>query len=184
MSAPEVTAGGVDVETVMRGIRERIEEKKRRGLLTDAEVREISARPLHEVLDAHEFRTGFLRVLLENRDKWGYTFGPDAVYGSSRGGSGRLLEQVRRLLRPIQKLFWNPNPMISALSRQADLNQTYVHLIHNLAEELTRVNLDVQDLRNRVLQLQGRLELHARREKALEALLAEAASAPGPRGRG
>ena len=38
------------------------------------------------------------------------------------------------------------------------------------------MNLDVQDLRNRVLQLQGRLELHARREKALEALLAEATS--------
>jgi hypothetical protein len=185
MSAPDVTAGGVDVEAVMREIRERIEEKKRRGLLTDAEVREISARPLHAVLDAHEFRTGFLRVLLENREKWGYSFGPDAVYGSSRGGAGRMLEKVRRLLSPIQKLFWNPNPMISALSRQADLNQTYVHLIHNLAEELTRVNLDVQDLRNRVLQLQGRLELHARREKALEALLAEATSTgPGPSGRG
>jgi hypothetical protein len=174
----DVTAGGVDVEAVMREIRERIEEKKRRGLLTDAEVREITARPLHGVLDAHEFRTGFLRVLLENRERWGYTFGPEAVYGSSRGGSGRMLE-------PVQKLFWNPNPMISALSRQADLNQTYVHLIHNLAEELTRVNLDVQDLRNRVLQLQGRLELHARREKALEALLAEATSAgPEPSGRG
>ena len=59
-----------------------------------------------------------------------------------------------------------------------------MHLIHNLAEELTRVNLDVQDLRNRVLQLQGRLELHARREKALEALLTEAqAAAKGERGR-
>jgi hypothetical protein len=35
-----------------------------------------------------------------------------------------------------------------------------------------------------VLQLQGRLELHARREKALEALLAEATSAAAPSGRG
>jgi hypothetical protein len=35
-----------------------------------------------------------------------------------------------------------------------------------------------------VLQLQGRLEMHARREKALEALLAEAqAGAKGERGR-
>ena len=138
------------------------------------------------MLDAHEFRTGFLRVLLENREKLGLLVRrrtPSTA--AAAGGAGRMLEKVRRLLQPIQKLFWNPNPMISALSRQADLNNTYVHLIHNLAEELTRVNLDVQDLRNRVLQLQGRLELQARREKALEALVAEATSAgPGPSGRG
>jgi len=173
----DVTADGVDVEAVMAEIRERIAEKKRRGLLTDEEVREIAERPLHPVLDAHEFRSRLLAELLGDRERWAYAFGPEHVYGSSRGGAGRLLERVRRLLNPIQKLFWNPNPMISALSRQSDLNLSYVHLIHNLAEELTRVNLDVQDLRNRVLQLQGRLEMHARREKALEALLQEAQAA-------
>jgi hypothetical protein len=166
----------------MAEIRERIAEKKRRGLLTDDEVREIAERPLHPVLDAHEFRSRLLAELLADRERWGYSFSPEHVYGSSRGTAGRMLEKVRRLLNPIQKLFWNPNPMISALSRQSDLNQAYVHLVHNLAEELTRVNLDVQDLRNRVLQLQGRLELHARREKALEALLQEA-TAKGDAGR-
>lgn len=180
----DVSADGVDVEAVMADIRLRIAEKKRRGLLTDDEVREIAERPLHPVLDAHDFRSRLLAELLSDRERWGFAFGPEHVYGSSRGGAGRLLETVRRLLNPIQKLFWNPNPMISALSRQADLNQAYVHLVHNLAEELTRVNLDVQDLRSRVLQLQGRLELHARREKALEALLQEGeAGAKGERGR-
>jgi hypothetical protein len=171
----DVSADGVDVEAVMAEIRERIAEKKRRGLLTDEEVREIAERPLHPVLDAHDFRSRLLAELLADRRRWGYAFSPESVYGSSRGLAGRVLETVRRLLNPVQKLFWNPNPMISALSRQSDLNQSYVHLIHNLAEELTRVNLDVQDLRNRILQLQGRLELHARREKALEALLQEQA---------
>ena len=129
-----VSADGVDVEAVMADIRERIAEKKRRGLLTDEEVREISERPLHPVLDAHDFRSRLLAELLSDRERWGYSFSPQQVYGSSRGGAGRLLEKVRRLLNPIQKLFWNPNPMISALSRQSDLNQAYVHLIHNLAE--------------------------------------------------
>ena len=58
--------------------------------------------------------------------------------------------------------------MISALSRQSDLNAYYVHLLHNLAVEVTKLNLEVQDLRNRNLQLQGRLELQVRREKTLE----------------
>jgi hypothetical protein len=85
---------------------------------------------------------------------------------------GRALETVRRVLKPVQKLFWNPNPMIDALSRQSDLNKYYVHLFHNLALELTRLNLEVQELKNRNLQLQGRLELLARREKTLESMVA------------
>jgi uncharacterized membrane protein YgcG len=75
------------------------------------------------------------------------------------------------VLRPLQKLFWNPNPMIAALSRQSDLNTYYVHLLHSLAVEITKLNLEVQDLKNRNLQLQGRLEFQARREKTLEEMV-------------
>ena len=60
--------------------------------------------------------------------------------------------------------------MISALSRQKDLNAAYAHLLHNLVLEVTRLDLEVQDLKNRSLQLQGRLELQARREKTLETM--------------
>jgi hypothetical protein len=84
---------------------------------------------------------------------------------------GTVLTTIRALLRPVQKLFWNPNPMIYALSRQSDLNNYYVHLLHNLSLELTRLNLEVQDLKNRNLQMQGRLEMLARREKTLESMV-------------
>jgi hypothetical protein len=62
--------------------------------------------------------------------------------------------------------------MISALSRQADLNRCYTDLLHNLVFEITRLNLEVQELRNRNLQLTGRVELLARREKTLEEMVA------------
>ena len=81
-----------------------------------------------------------------------------------------MLEGIRRLLRPIQKLFWNPTPMIAALSRQKDVNAAYAHLLHNLVLEVTRLNLEVVDLKSRTLQLQGRLEFQARREKTLETM--------------
>ena len=61
--------------------------------------------------------------------------------------------------------------MIAALSRQSDLNAYYVHLLHNLAVEVTKLNLEVQELKNRALQLQGRLEFQARREKTLEEMV-------------
>ena len=180
----EIRAAGVDVEAIMREIRERIEEKRRKGLLTDAEVREIAERPLESVLDARDFKPDLLSELREHPERWNFSFDRDAPYRSSRGGAGRALEAVRRLLRPVQKLFWNPTPMISALSRQSDLNTYYVHLLHNLALELTRLNLEVQELKNRALQLQARLDLQARREKTLEAMLDVRDRGPEPRGGG
>ena len=167
-----VTAPGVDVDELMRQVRETIAEKKR-TLYTDDELREIAERPLEPVLDAHDFRSGLLAELLGGARRWNYAFGPDTLYRSSRGAVGGALAAVRRVLRPVQKLFWNPTPLISALSRQSDLNATYVHLLHNLALAVTRQDLEIHDLKNRLLQLQGRLDLQARREKALEALLAE-----------
>jgi hypothetical protein len=167
----EIKAGGVDVQEVMREIRRRIEEKKRSGLLTDAEVREIAEHPLRPVLEAHDLKSGLLPELLERPGRWNYDFDPETLYRSSRGGAGRALETVRRWLRPVQKLFWNPTPMISALSRQKDLNAAYAHLLHNLVLEITRLNLEVTDLKQRALQLQGRLDLQAQRGKALEAQL-------------
>ena len=67
---------------------------------------------------------------------------------------------------------WNPNPMIAALSRRSDLDRFSVHLLHNLVLELSRLNLEVQELRNRNLQVTGRLEALARREKTLEGMVA------------
>lgn len=163
----EIRSEDVDVDAIMAGIRRRIEEK-RKGLYTEEEIREIAERRLDAVLDAHEFNSDFVAEFRREGGRWNYGFDPETVYRSSRGAVGQMLEAVRRLLRPVQKLFWNPNPMIAALSRQSDLNAYYAHLLHNLSLELTRVNLELQELKNRTLQLQGQLELQVRREKTLE----------------
>jgi hypothetical protein len=167
----EIKADGVDVERLAREIRDRIAEKKREGLVTEEEVREIAERALEGVLEGGDLRGDLLDEFRARDDRWNYSFGRDTLYRSSRGGLGGALAFVRRRLRPIQKLFWNPDPMIAALSRQSDLNRYHVHLLHNLVLELTRLNLQVQELRNRSLQLTGRLEVLARREKTLEEMV-------------
>ena len=159
--------GAVDVQRVMEDLRARIAEKKRAGLLTEAEVREIAGHPLHPVLEPHDLKSGLLPEVLESPSRWNFAFDPETIYRSSRGSA---LESVRRLLRPIQKLFWNPTPMIAALSRQSDLNAASAHLLHNLVLEITRLQLEVQDLKQRALQAEARAEAQARREKALEGL--------------
>lgn len=167
-----IAAPGVDVDALMREVREAIAEKKR-TLYTEEELREIADRPLEPVLDPHDFRSGLLDELRGADARWNFSFSPDSIYRSSRGALGRALAAVRGALRPVQKLFWNPTPMISALSRQSDLNATYAHLLHNLCVAVTRQSLEIHDLKNRLLQMQARLDLQARREKALESLLAE-----------
>src|SRR5271169_1807488 len=177
----EIRSDDVDVEAIMDAIRKRIEEK-RKGLYSDDEIREIAEHRLDAVLDAHDFNSDFIKDFRAQPERWNFAFGERTLYESSRGAVGRVLQIVRRVLRPIQKLFWNPNPMISALSRQSDLNAYYVHLLHNLAVELTKLNLEAQDLRNRVLQLQGRFELQVRREKTLEGMVVYRDDATKPGG--
>lgn len=162
--------GAVDVARVMEDVRARIAEKKRAGLLTDDEVREIAGHALHPVLEPHDLKSGLLEEVLESPSRWNFAFDPGTIYRSSRGSA---LETVRRFLRPVQKLFWNPTPVIAALSRQSELNAAYAHLLHNLTLELTRLRLEVQDLKQRALQMQARAEFQARRNKTLEELLLE-----------
>jgi hypothetical protein len=166
----EIKSADVDVAALMEAIRKRIEEKKK-GLYTDAEIQEIAEHRLDAVLDAHDFNPDLIKDFRTSPGRWNFLFDKDTIYGSSRGLVGTVLATIRGLLRPVQKLFWNPNPMIYALSRQSDLNNYYVHLLHNLSLELTRLNLEVQELKNRNLQMQGRLEMLARREKTLESMV-------------
>ena len=165
----------VDVAKVMAELRERIAEKKSAGLLTDAEVAEIAGHPLHPVLEPHDLKSGLLAEILETPSRWNYAFDPETLYRSSRGS---LLETIRRFLRPVLKLFWNPTPVIAALSRQSELNAAYAHLLHNLTLELTRLRLEVHDLKQRALQTEARAEFQARRNKTLEDLVLEGRRPP------
>ena len=177
----EVEAGGLDKERLLAEVHRRIEERRASGLYSEEELRYIAERPLEPVLRAREVSAALLEEFRARDAQWNYSFDPETIYRTSRGG---FLGAARRLLRPVQKLFWNPTPMIAALSRQADLNRFSVHLLHNLVLELTRLELELAEQRSRNLQLAGRVELLVRRGKALEDMLAEreaAAAAAGGR---
>jgi hypothetical protein len=175
----EIEAEGVDAERLRRAILDRIEAKKG-DLCTEEELQALAERGLEAVLRAGELRGALLEEFKARDGEWNFSFDPETVYRSSRGRVGRALRAIRRLLSPVQRLFWNVNPMISALSRQSELNRYYVHLLHNLVLEVSRLNLEVQELRNRNLQLSGRVEWLARRGKTLEEMLDVDAQRDGP----
>ncbi len=180
----EVKAEGVDVLRLLADVYKRIEERRQQGLFTEEEIRFIAERALEPVLQGRELRSDLLEEFRAREEQWNFAFDKEAIYRSSRGLVGRTLEALRRLLRPAQKLVWNPTPMISALSRQKDLNRFYVHLLHNLVLELSRLALEVQEQKNRNLQLAGRLEALERREKTLEGMVVYRDAAKGGTERG
>jgi len=162
----------IDVEAIMANIRRKIEEK-RKGFYTEDEVREIAEMKLDAVLDANEFNSDFVALFRARDERWNYRFDPETIYASSHAGGGGLIRATRRLLNPLLKLFFNPNPIISALSRQADLNRYYVLLLHNMAQELTRSNLELTNLKARLRTLGIRVDFQTKREKTMEQVVLE-----------
>ena len=55
-------------------------------------------------------------------DEWLYAFEQETIYETHRGP----LRFIRKLLNPILKLLFNPNPIIQALHRQGNLNRVLV----------------------------------------------------------
>ncbi|HEY7699461.1 MAG TPA: hypothetical protein VIE88_13650, partial [Vicinamibacteria bacterium] len=156
----------------MANIRRKIDEK-RKGLYSEDEVREIAEMKLDAVLEASEFNSDFVAAFRARDEKWNYRFDPETIYASSHAGGGGLIRAARRLLNPVLKLFFNPNPIISALSRQADLNRYYVLLLHNMAQELTRANLELTNLKARLRTLGIRVDFQGKREKTMEQVVLE-----------
>jgi hypothetical protein len=167
MSTFSAKGSDIDVEAIMANIRKKIEEK-RKGLYTEEEVKEIAEMRLDAILDSNEFNSDFVSAFRARDAQWNYSFTPETIYHSSAGSKGGLIRKLRSLLNPLLKLFFNPNPIISALSRQSDLNRYYVLLLNNMTTEVTRLNLELTNLKARLRTLGVRVDFQTKREKTFE----------------
>jgi hypothetical protein len=177
MSDFSVRSDNVDVEQIMRQIRARIREK--RGVdYTEDEIRELANVKLEKFLDPKGVRSDLLeqfrRVRESSETARNYAFEDMTLFASSRP----LLRFLRRLLNPILKLFFNPNPLIEALHIQSRLNESYnraealsYELLHNLVVELTRTGIEVKNLKMRLESMSSRLDFDERRARALEGVV-------------
>ena len=191
MSDFSVRSDSVDVEQIMEQIRTRIREK--RGVdYTEEQLRELAAVKLEKFLDPRGVRSDLLQRFKERQPQYVkpilplYTFEDTTIYETHRGP----LQWIRKLLQPVLKMLFNPNPIIHVLHAQAEINQLnlereetqekrrmemealYYEIIHNLVFELTRTGIEVKNLKMRVESLSSRLEFNERRARALESVVA------------
>ncbi|HXW06346.1 MAG TPA: hypothetical protein VD833_14000 [Vicinamibacterales bacterium] len=177
MSDFSVRSDAVDVEQIMRQIRARIREK--RGVdYTEEEIRELAGVKLEKFLDPRGVRSDLLEQYRRKRESAttarNFAFEDTTIYASSRP----FLRFLRRLLNPVLKLFFNPNPVIEALHIQSKLNDSYnqaealyYELLHNLVLETTRLGIEVKNLKMRVESMSSRLDFDERRARALEGVV-------------
>src|ERR1041385_7342630 len=108
-----VRSDSVNVEQIMDQIRARIREK--RGVdYTEQQLRELAAVKPEKIIDPSAVRSDLLQQFRTRRPAYdppdlpNYAFEESSLFDSHRG----IVRFVRNLLKPILKLFFNPNPLI------------------------------------------------------------------------
>ena len=218
MAEFDTRTDSVDVIQLMERIRQDIRER-RGGDDSERQARELAAvtrerclEPRRNRSDLVEHNRGLTPPGRFDRDGQGRNLAPEpfefdenTVYVSSRGTMGKLIYLIRKLLNPVLRLFFNPDPIIFAMMRQAEINSRLLDLLDrvnaefertgkkfaareeldalnyevtsNLVTEMTRLAVDMKNHRMLVESVAGRIDFDERRAKALEAV-AQARSRP------
>ena len=175
MSEFNVRSDSVNVEQIMEQIRARIREK--RGVdYTEVEIRELAAARLEQFVDPNKLHSNLLREFHRIRAEGDAPRALDeAVDESVLFETHRpWLRSLRKLLRPILRLFLNTKALAALSARsKAELvrkshDQLTFEIIHNMVVEMTRLGIEVKNLAMRVESMQSRLEFNERRARALE----------------
>jgi hypothetical protein len=196
MSEFNIRTDAVDVEQIMRQIRARIREK--RGVdYTEEQIQELASVKLEKFLDPKGIRSDLVEQFRRQRSGGPppptYAFEDTTLFDSTRAP----VRLIRRLLKPVLKLFFNPTTLTDVLHRQAKINQIYLQrtdtrdeldalyyeVIHNLVLETTRLGIEVKNLKMRVESLSSRLDFDERRARALEGVVQYRPGAATPRER-
>lgn len=195
MSDINVRSESVDVEQIMRQIRARIREK-RGADYTEAELQQLATVKLEKFLDPGGLRSDlvqhFRQKLVASPAPPNYEFEADTLFETHRG----LLRMFRSLFRPLLKLFFNPDRLTTALHLQSKINSQAeerlrrveeremlsYELLHNMTIEITRLGIEVHNLKMRVESLSSRVDFDERRGRALESVVQyrQPSSRPAP----
>jgi hypothetical protein len=197
MSEFTIRSESVDVEQIMKQIRQRILEK-RGADYTEDQIRELATVRLEKFLDPNNLRSDLLEQFRKSRPAAvteppaitpPYTSEQTDFLATHRGA----LRFLRKLFSPLLKLLFNPNTLRQVLHTQAQFNvdllkrearrkiefdrsraewnSLYYEVLHNLVLETTRMGIEVQNLRMKTESLSSRLDFSERRVRALEGVV-------------
>ena len=197
MSEFTIRSESVDVEQIMKQIRQRVLEK-RGADYTEDQIRELASVRLEKFLDPNNLRSDLLDQFRKSRPSPvsepptitpPYTTEQTNIFATHRG----FVRLMRKLFSPLLKMMFNANTLHQVLHTQAQFNvdllkrearrkiefdrsraewnSLYYEVLHNLVLETTRMGIEVQNLRMKVESLSSRLDFSERRVRALEGVV-------------
>src|SRR5688572_16563416 len=184
-------ADPINVDQIVREIKARIAQ--RHGIdLSSSQIQELAGRRLEAILDPRTLKPSLLDQLRQSagapaaiapvEPAAAYEFQDHTIFDTHNG----LLRALRNLLKPILKLFFNPNPIAHALNAQARLNKEaairelerertqsewnalHFTLVQRLVTEIARTSIEMQSVALRVESLSTRVDHYERRVRELE----------------
>jgi hypothetical protein len=145
-----VRSDSVDVEQIMKQIRARIREK-RGADYTPQELQQLASVKLQQFADPSGLQSDLLEQFQQRS-------ADPVTYHRHRGIRRLVLMGLHPILKPMKK------------QMMADLNP-YFEIIHNLVVEVTRLGIEVQNLKMKVEALSSRVDFDERRARSLESVV-------------
>jgi len=180
----------IDVNAIMASIRERIEEKKKSGILRQADIEEIADMELLPLPDFLEVPNVYLPHLYPGQA--GDEFHPVHIPPEIEAGAiKKIMASFRKLLSPLSRFMLRPffleqRNLFLGLHNQnrEDIHKLkqyvpviaqskeYIKLMHNalnnMIVEASKLKIEEEMLKTRVKLLEDRLEFLENRERAIE----------------
>ncbi len=122
----------IDVVQIVRQIRQQIEEQHMANA-TAASVRQQVRAQIRNLLQQAPYPGDVKKDLLDQDLLW--IFDPQSFWYSRRPVWGAVINVLRRILRPIVKLFFNPDPLLHHIHRMSYWMAFQQQLIEDLMVE-------------------------------------------------
>ena len=164
-----VRSDAVDVDEIMKQIRGRIREK--RGVdYTEADLQHLANIKMEQFLDPRKLRSDLVEQFKRQRAA---SPAPHSQEGAPQIDTGNVFKRLfRKVARRIVHAAMNPQDMTDAMHAEfRRREELYYEILHNLVIELTRLGIEVHNLRMHVESLSSRLDFDERRGRALESVV-------------
>ena len=147
MKDSKIPAHQVDVVEIMKKIRQTAASNRAEFSLEEKIKRETKSEFLSLAQSAQV--PDYLVNEIRNQGVFA-PYDPQTLYFSARPGLGSVIGWIRRILRPITKLFINLDPLAHEVNRLTLLNNFYLKTIQDLVAKTSALRVEVHAMKKRV----------------------------------
>ncbi len=153
MKDAKISSHQVDVVEIMKKIRQSA-SSSRTELTIEEKVRREAKSELISLAQAARIPDS---TVDEIRQQTVYDpYDPRTLYSSSRPGIGSLIGWIRKLLKPITKLFINLDPLAHEVNRLTMLNNFYLKTTQDLIVKMSALRVEIHHMKRRTGHQHGR----------------------------